>query len=135
MCSHAACRPYVHHARGAPLACPAALQGLLRHLRPRHRGLCARGHLVLMGNNTLTNVEALAAMLFLGWFIGFSRQIAAIEADRIQRQILAHQVINPAALDKMIDAEEQAGFSTVLTDMSSPMLANEAKNAIQSLAK
>lgn len=88
----------------------------------------------LMGNNTLTNVEALAAMLFLGWFIGFSRQIAAIEADRIQRQILAHQVINPAALDKMIDAEEQAGFSTVLTDMSSPMLANEAKNAIQSLA-
>ena len=89
----------------------------------------------LMGNNTLTNVEALAAMLFLGWFIGFSRQIAAIEADRIQRQILAHQVINPAALDKMIDAEEQAGFSTVLTDMSSPMLANEAKNAIQSLAK
>lgn len=35
----------------------------------------------------------------------------------------------------MIDAEEQAGFSTVLTDMSSPMLANEAKNAIQSLAK
>ena len=32
----------------------------------------------LAGRNTLTNVEALAGMMFLGWFIIFSRQIAAI---------------------------------------------------------
>ena len=40
----------------------------------------------LSGHNTLTNVEALAGMMFLGWFIIFSRQIAAIEADRVLMQ-------------------------------------------------
>lgn len=34
---------------------------------------------MMMGHNTLTNVEALAGLAFLGWFIVFSRQIAAIE--------------------------------------------------------
>ncbi|WEV47433.1 ABC transporter permease [Bifidobacterium sp. ESL0690] len=42
----------------------------------------------LMGANTMTNVEALAGLVFLGWFIMFSRQIAAIEADRIAEQVL-----------------------------------------------
>jgi hypothetical protein len=45
----------------------------------------------LRADNTLTNVEALAGLLFLGWFIVFSRQIAAIEADRIQTQLLHTQ--------------------------------------------
>ncbi|MDF7665198.1 ABC transporter permease [Bifidobacterium sp. ESL0745] len=42
----------------------------------------------LNGANTMTNVEALAGLVFLGWFIMFSRQIAAIEADRIAEQVL-----------------------------------------------
>ena len=46
---------------------------------------------MLMGYNTLTNVEALAGMFFLGWFIVFSRQIAAIEADRVQQQLVILQ--------------------------------------------
>jgi hypothetical protein len=33
-------------------------------------------------------VEALAGLMFLGWFIVFSRQIAAIEADRVQAQLV-----------------------------------------------
>ena len=43
---------------------------------------------MMMGHNTLTNVEALAGMMFLGWFIVFSRQIAAIEADRVATQLV-----------------------------------------------
>ncbi|WP_418968692.1 ABC transporter permease [Alloscardovia omnicolens] len=35
------------------------------------------------GHTSLTNVEALAAILFMGWFILFSRQIAALESDRL----------------------------------------------------
>lgn len=42
----------------------------------------------LRGMTTLTNVEALACLLFLAWFIVFSRQIAAIEADRIHEQLM-----------------------------------------------
>ncbi|MCQ4974449.1 ABC transporter permease, partial [Bifidobacterium pseudocatenulatum] len=45
----------------------------------------------LSGHNTLTNVEELAGMMFLGWFIIFSRQIAAIEADRVQSQLILAQ--------------------------------------------
>lgn len=48
----------------------------------------------MMGNNTLTNVEALAGLAFLGWFIVFSRQIAAIEADRVAAQLLHAQAID-----------------------------------------
>ncbi|TCD54866.1 ABC transporter permease [Alloscardovia theropitheci] len=36
------------------------------------------------GRTSLTNVEALAVILFMGWFILFSRQIAALEADRFE---------------------------------------------------
>lgn len=42
---------------------------------------------MMLGHNTLTNVEALAGLMFLGWFIVFSRQIAAIEADRVAMQL------------------------------------------------
>ena len=49
---------------------------------------------MMMGNNTLTNVEALAGLAFLGWFIVFSRQIAAIEADRVAAQLLHAQAID-----------------------------------------
>ena len=45
------------------------------------------GLIWLRGAVTLTNVEALTAFLFLAWFIIFSRQIAAIEADRLQAQM------------------------------------------------
>ncbi|KFF31190.1 hypothetical protein [Bifidobacterium bombi] len=41
----------------------------------------------LLGRSTLTNVEAVAGLLFLGWFIIFSRQIAAIESDRMLQWI------------------------------------------------
>ncbi len=51
----------------------------------------AAGYQWLSGHNTLTNVEALAGMMFLGWFIIFSRQIAAIEADRVQTQLVLAQ--------------------------------------------
>ncbi len=47
---------------------------------------------MMLGHNTLTNVEALAGMMFLGWFIVFSRQIAAIEADRVATQLVQTQV-------------------------------------------
>ena len=46
----------------------------------------------LMGNVTLTDVEALACMVYLGWFIVFSRQIAALEADRIALQVTQTQI-------------------------------------------
>ena len=51
----------------------------------------AIGIRMLMGQETLTNLEALAGLLFLGWFIVFSRQIAAIEADRLQDQLMMLQ--------------------------------------------
>ncbi|MFC2374047.1 MAG: ABC transporter permease [Parascardovia denticolens] len=41
-----------------------------------------------MGGTSLTNVEALAVLLFMGWFIIFSRQIAAMESDRMQAEML-----------------------------------------------
>lgn len=46
----------------------------------------------LMGNIALTDVEALACMVYLGWFIVFSRQIAALEADRIVLQVTQAQI-------------------------------------------
>ncbi|MEE8738818.1 MAG: ABC transporter permease [Bifidobacterium sp.] len=61
--------------------------------------LCAiAGVAWLKGDNTLTNVEALAGLLFLGWFIVFSRQIAAIEADRVHAQLVLAQGLNADAL-------------------------------------
>ncbi|OXN01725.1 ABC transporter permease [Bifidobacterium vansinderenii] len=48
----------------------------------------------LQGNTTLTNVEALACILFMGWFIVFSRQIAAIEADRVYAQLTAERPVS-----------------------------------------
>lgn len=64
--------------------------------------VCAyAGVIWLEGNNTLTNVEALAGLLFLGWFVVFTRQIAAIETDRMQAQLLHAQydaaTANPTA--------------------------------------
>ncbi|OTA25765.1 hypothetical protein B9G54_06830 [Alloscardovia macacae] len=46
------------------------------------------------GNTSLTNVEALAVILFMGWFILFSRHIAALEADRfVALSELPHDVV------------------------------------------
>ncbi|MFT8592877.1 MAG: ABC transporter permease [Bifidobacterium sp.] len=57
--------------------------------------ICAvAGGFWLEGDNTLTNVEALAGLIFLGWFIVFSRHIAAIEADRAQAQLVYLQSID-----------------------------------------
>ncbi|MDO4913837.1 MAG: ABC transporter permease, partial [Bifidobacteriaceae bacterium] len=50
------------------------------------------GYRWLHGGNTLTNVEALVCLLYLGWFIVFSRQIAAIESDRVHTQLLRAQM-------------------------------------------
>lgn len=59
---------------------------------------------MMMGHNTLTNVEALAGLMFLGWFIVFSRQIAAIEADRVAAQLLHAQMVE-GGLDKDDESE------------------------------
>ena len=42
---------------------------------------------------SMTNLELLLGMLFFGWFMVFSRQIAALEADRIQEQIMYIQMM------------------------------------------
>ena len=60
----------------------------------------------LMGNITLTNVEALACMVYLGWFIVFSRQIAALEADRIALQ-LAQAQVRPLASEQFKQLESR----------------------------
>ncbi|WP_241677209.1 ABC transporter permease [Bifidobacterium jacchi] len=55
---------------------------------------------MLMGHVTLTNVEALAGLFFLGWFIVFSRQIAAIEADRVESQLAGIGIESRLAADR-----------------------------------
>ena len=45
------------------------------------------GNQWIHGQNTLTNVEALSCLLFLGWIIVFSRQVAAMQSDRLQSKI------------------------------------------------
>ena len=45
---------------------------------------------------SMTNLELLLGMLFFGWFIVFCRQIAALEADRIQEQVVQMSRWNPA---------------------------------------
>lgn len=60
----------------------------------------AAGYNWMQGGDTLTNVEALVGMLYLGWFIVFSRQIAAIEADRVQAQLLHSQMKSSTQDDK-----------------------------------
>lgn len=52
------------------------------------------GNQWIHGNNTLTNVEALSCLLFLGWIIVFSRQVAAMQSDRIQSKINQALVLN-----------------------------------------
>ncbi|KAB7790060.1 DUF998 domain-containing protein [Bifidobacterium leontopitheci] len=72
--------------------------------------LCvAVGVRTLLGYNSLTNLEALAGLIFLGWFIVFSRQIAAIEADRIQEQLLMLQTMK-AGETQMPDALDDEGI-------------------------
>jgi len=60
----------------------------------------------LGGHNTLTNVEALAGTMFLGWFIIFSRQIAAIEADRVQTQLVLAQSERPRSVEDLAEVSE-----------------------------
>lgn len=60
----------------------------------------------LAGRNTLTNVEALAGMMFLGWFIIFSRQIAAIESDRVQTQLILAQTKRPEPVEDLAEVSE-----------------------------
>lgn len=67
------------------------------------------GVLWLLGGNTLTNVEALAGLLFLGWFIVFSRQIAAIESDRILTQLLHAQTSAAVAGAEAPPSDEVGG--------------------------
>ena len=60
----------------------------------------------LLGKITLTNVEALACMVYLGWFIVFSRQIAALEADRITLQ-LAQVQVQPSTSEQLKQLESR----------------------------
>ena len=82
----------------------------------------------LKGHNTLTNVEALAGMMFLGWFIVFSRQIASIEADRIQQQLLLRQTVSLDELDanEVLDDAAETEFQTVL-DEDPGIVGNDSK--------
>ena len=48
---------------------------------------CVAGGLWLAGGNTLTNVEGVAGLLFMTWFMVFTRQVAAIEADRVESRM------------------------------------------------
>ena len=52
------------------------------------------GNQWVQGHNTLTNVEALSCLLFLGWIIVFSRQVAAMQSDRLQIKINEHSKNN-----------------------------------------
>ncbi|WP_137656768.1 ABC transporter permease [Bifidobacterium moukalabense] len=71
----------------------------------------------LGGHNTLTNVEALAGLMFLGWFIIFSRQIAAIEADRVQTQLVLAQT------DGMKNVEDAVETNAIIPGMTSRLAA------------
>ena len=70
---------------------------------------------MMLGHNTLTNVEALAGMAFLGWFIVFSRQIAAIEADRVAAQLLHAQAIE-GGFEQPHDEPDQQIESRIAAD-------------------
>ena len=63
----------------------------------------------LKGDTTLTSVEALACLTLFAWVIAFSRQIAAIQADRIQARILA--AARSADLMVSDEADELAGMT------------------------
>ena len=69
----------------------------------------------LTGFTSLTNIEALAGLLFVGWFVVFSRQIAAIESDRLQAQLRyvqthAHEV-TPLSNEHQNDEQTLPGDS------------------------
>lgn len=55
------------------------------------------GNQWIHGQNTLTNVEALSCLLFLGWIIVFSRQVAAMQTDRLQSKINQAIIENSSA--------------------------------------
>ena len=74
-----------------PWLAPADTEGDVGDFRLGDSDLLAIGIRMLMGQETLTNLEALAGLLFLGWFIVFSRRIAAIEADRLHDQLMMLQ--------------------------------------------
>lgn len=60
---------------------------------------------MMQGRNTLTNVEAVAGLMFLGWFIVFSRQIAAIEADRVAMQLARLQAHVDEGIESRLPAD------------------------------
>ena len=60
----------------------------------------------LLGMITLTNVDALDCLVYLGWFIVLSRQIAALEADRITLQ-LAQAQVQPSASEQLKQLESR----------------------------
>ena len=60
---------------------------------------------------SMTNLELLLGMLFFGWFIVFCRQIAALEADRIQEQVVHLQLAAEGA-----DAVDEPLESRVASD-------------------
>lgn len=75
----------------------------------------------LRGMTPLTNVEAACGLMFLGWFIVFCRQIAAIEADRIQQQIAERQPMDAAMLRQLVRQREQEEFDPVLSTTHNPV--------------
>ncbi|BAR06618.1 hypothetical protein [Scardovia inopinata] len=70
--------------------------------------IAARGISWVLGYTSLTNVEALAVFLFMAWFIIFSRQIGAMETDRVQQEELSLLVPaseQPARTESRINPE------------------------------
>lgn len=63
----------------------------------------------LRGDTTLTSVEALACLTLFAWVIAFSRQIAAIQTDRIQARILTAARSTDLAVSDT--ADELAGMT------------------------
>lgn len=55
---------------------------------------------------SMTNLELLLGMLFFGWFVVFSRQIAALEADRIQEQIMHVQLMSEQGMSMLASLPE-----------------------------
>jgi hypothetical protein len=49
--------------------------------------IAVSGIMWTMGRTTMTNVEAITWILFMAWFVVFSRQVAALEADRVYAQL------------------------------------------------
>ncbi|MEE1295884.1 MAG: ABC transporter permease [Bifidobacterium sp.] len=83
----------------------------------------------LKGITPLTNVEAACGIMFLGWFIMFCRQIAAIEADRIQQQIMESRPLDAAMVEELVEEREDLVFNPIFSTTHNPVTEPQAVGA------